>query len=168
VFDDLRQKQAEPACCCVDQRGVAGLDGIKVSGEVTGGETLHHDGGGRPVVDLVGNSDERVEGGGDAFGVAAGDVDPCDAIARLEAIISLVDVDDAAGALDAEDFGKGISVQNIPCRTPMSMKFTPEAATSTMAPSGAAAGCCRSTASITSRPPTPFITIALMVSSFLD
>ena len=55
---DLGQQKADPAGRRMNEGDVTRLHRIEIGGEVTGGQTLHHDGCGRTIVDRVGNSNK--------------------------------------------------------------------------------------------------------------
>ncbi|MCY1309640.1 hypothetical protein D9M70_597540 [compost metagenome] len=58
--DDLCQKQADTTGRRMDERGVSRLDRVEIGGEVARGQSLHHDGGRRLVINRAGKSYERV------------------------------------------------------------------------------------------------------------
>ncbi|MNT47130.1 hypothetical protein D3C72_1838220 [compost metagenome] len=70
----------------MDERDVARLGGIKVSGEMAGCQTLHHHRCSGLVVDAIGYRHQRAGRNGDLLRIAAGPIDPGHTLANRETL----------------------------------------------------------------------------------
>ena len=87
------------------QRDVTRLHRIEIRSEVAGCESLHHDRGGRAVIDSVGQRHQRGGRHDHVLGIASGGIDPRDAFARADRVHALAHGTHTSRALHAEHLG---------------------------------------------------------------
>lgn len=106
-LDDLGEQQSDASRRRMDQRDVAGLDGIEFGGEVAGSEPLHHHGSGRTIIDPVRNRHERVRRYHRPICVASRRVHPGNPLSGPEMLDSIARGEHPPGTLYAQNLGIG-------------------------------------------------------------